>query len=310
MPKAQKKTRSPKPRTSPLASRNANASKQPPGSKKTSKPKKAAENDDNRVDSIQQSKATTGTHETSSPDPESANNYLILATLSNSANPTINRLLSLPPTLTFDKLHRVLQIAFGWTNSHMHDFHVSLIGDEDDKAGFMGHRTCLSIYPDPSDLPDDLRGESKAETEVTLADVYEKPEWKDKAEIEYEYDHGDSWIHQLSLLGRATPGTNAQVGAPKDVKVLCLTGQGHAAAEDAGGMYGWDDLKDAFKHPRKADNRERIDWYKSYCLNGGKSLDPHAFDVLDVNDGLSDAFYGGQPSGKSDDACAGCGKEL
>ena len=310
MPKAQKKTRSPKSRTTPLASRNANATKQPPGSKKTSKSKKALENDEARVTSPQPSTATKTNHGTSSPGSESANNYLILATLSGSANPTIDRLLSLPPSLTFDKVHQVLQIAFGWTNSHMHDFNVSLIDDDADGSGSMGGATCLNICPNPDSMPDDLMEQSKAETEVTLAEVYEKPEWKDKAQIEYEYDHGDSWGHQLSLLGRATPGTNAQFGAPSDVKIICLSGQGHPAAEDVGGVWGLEDLKDAFKHPRKAENRERIEWYKNGCLNGGKSFDPYDFDVMDVNDGLRDAFTENQVGGKSHDECAGCGKEL
>lgn len=306
MPKAQKNTRSPKSHAIPSATHNVKAPKQPSGSKRSSKRRETVDNDADRVSSPQLSKATTNAHDTSASDPENANNYLILATLSRSANPTINRLLSLPPTVTFDKLHRVLQIAFGWTNSHMHDFHVSLLGDGSE-AGFMGRSSCLTICPDPSDFPEDLREDSKAESEVTLADVYEKPEWKDKVEIEYEYDHGDGWCHQLSLLGRATLGTNAQFGAPKDVKILCLGGQGHPAAEDAGGIGGWENTKDAFKRPRKAESRLRIQWYKYMCLNGGKSLDPYAFDVLDVNDGLRGAFFPDQSSGKSDGACAGCG---
>ena len=307
MPKAQKKTCSSNSRATPLATRDANASKQPPGSKKTSKSKKAVEDEEGRLDSSQPSKANATSHEVSSADSQSASNYLILATLSGSTNPTITRLLSLPPSLTFDKLHRVLQISFGWTNSHMHDFNVSLI---DDEAGLMGPAPCLSICPDPSNLPDDLQEGSRAESEVALADVYEKPEWKDKANIEYEYDHGDSWNHHLALLGRATPGTNAQFGAPDDVKIICLGGQGHPAAEDVGGTWGWEDLKEAFKHPRKAENREQIDWFKNGCLNGDKNLDPYAFDVMDVNDGLRDAFADSQPREKAVDACEGCGKEL
>lgn len=304
MPKAQKKARSSNSRATPLATRDANASKQPPASKKTSESENAVEEEKTNVKA---SKSTATSHEVSSSDSENTNNYLILATLSGSTNPTITRLLSVPPSLTFDKLHHVLQISFGWTNSHMHDFNVLLV---DDEPGFMGHRPFLSLCPDPSDLPDDLRAETKAESEVSLADVYEKPEWKDKAEIEYEYDHGDGWSHHLALLGRATPGTNAQFGAPDSVKIICLDGQGHPAAEDVGGTCGWGGLKQAFKHPRKMENREQIDWYKNACLNGDKKLDPYAFDVLDVNDGLRDAFSENQPSEKPDDTCEECGKDL
>lgn len=311
MPKAQRKPRSSSTRATPLAARNANASKQPPGLDKTSKSKKVVESEKGPANSPQLSKATATSHEVSSADSDSACNYLILATLSGSTNPSITRLLSLPPSLTFDKLHGVLQISFGWTDSHMHDFNVSLV---DGEVGFMGPCPCLSIYPDPSHLPDDLRADSKAESEVTLADIYEKPEWKNKAQIDYEYDHGDGWNHHLALLGRATPGANAQFGAPNDVKILCLDGQGHPAAEDVGGTCGWRGLKEAFKHPRKAENREQVGWYKNGCLNGDKNLDSYAFDVLDVNDGLRDAFRDAFPKsqsrGDSDDACAGCKKDL
>lgn len=50
------------------------------------------------------------------------------------------------------------------------------------------------------------------------------------------------------------------------------------------------ELKEAFKHPQKADNRGRMDWYRKMCLNGDKDLDPYAFDILDVNCRLRDAF--------------------
>ena len=300
MPKAQKKSRSSDSRATPLAVCDANVSKRPQASKKSSKLDKNIENNaEIHVDSSK---------EISSVD---SRNYLILATLSGSTSPNITRLLSLPPSLTFDKLHGVLQISFGWTDSHMHVFNVSFV---DAEPGFMGPCPFLSLYSDPSYLPDDLRAESKAESEVTLADVYEDPEWKDKALIDYEYDHGDSWNHHLALLGRATPGTNAQFGAPDNVKILCLDGQGHPAAEDVGGTYGWRGLKEAFKHPRKAENRQQVEWYKNDCLNGDKNLDPYAFNVLDVNDGLRDAFRDAFPKsqsmGNSDDACEGCGKEF
>ena len=189
----------------------------------------------------------------------------------------------------------------------MHDFNVLLV---DDEPGFRGHRSFLALCPNPDGLPEDLKAYTMAESEVTLADVYEKPEWKDRAVIDYEYDHGDSWNHHLTLLGRATPGTNAQFGAPDHVKILCLNGQGHPAAEDAGGTCGWRGLKEAFKHPRKAENREQVDWYKNGCLNGDKSLDPYAFDILDVNDGLRDAFAEDKAREKADDTCEECGKDL
>lgn len=117
MPKAQKKT-STKARADPLAKGDANASKKPNQSTDTApKPSKNAT----------QSKAKSPTNTTDS----SESNYLILVRLNTSYDPTITRLLSLPPSLTFDKVHRVLQVVFGWANSHMHQFEVTLSSDED-----------------------------------------------------------------------------------------------------------------------------------------------------------------------------------
>ena len=296
MPKAPKKSLSSNSRATPLAT-----SERRPSWKKISKSKKGVE------DSAQSSKATIG-QKTPSADADSARNYLILVTLTGSTNPTITRLLSLPPSLTFEKLHDVLQISFGWTNSHLHNFHVTLVDDE--KINPMGALPILSIYADPEDMPEDLEHDCEAESDITLANVYEKPQWKDRAAIEYEYDFGDGWCHKFSLLGRATAGKNAQFGAPDDVKILCLDGQGHPAAEDAGGPCGWERLKKAFKDPREAENRGQIDWYKKFCLNGGKILDPYAFDILNVNDGLRDAFADSKPKENLHDTCAECGKDL
>lgn len=102
--------------------------------------------------------------------------------------------------------------------------------------------------------------------------------------LNYEYDMGDGWSHAFSLLGRAVPQMNAQMLAPPDARIFCLAGEGHACAEDCGGGGGWEDLKEAFKHPKKAENWERVSWYKSGCLNGDKKgLDPYKWDVILVN---------------------------
>lgn len=54
-----------------------------------------------------------------------AGNYLLLIYLMDTYEPSISRLLSVPPETTFDKLHEAIQIAFGWANSHMHQFEVN-----------------------------------------------------------------------------------------------------------------------------------------------------------------------------------------
>lgn len=38
--------------------------------------------------------------------------------------PRVSRVLELPVKLNFTQFHDVLQTAFGWTDSHLHQFHV------------------------------------------------------------------------------------------------------------------------------------------------------------------------------------------
>lgn len=93
--------------------------------------------------------------------------------------------------------------------------------------------------------------------EWTLRDVFERKEW-DKEDgtrttgqihLRYEYDIGDGWGHTIFLLGLAEKGLH-QVLAGREDNVpssLCFGGQGHPCAEDCGGQFGWDGLKEAFK---------------------------------------------------------------
>lgn len=46
--------------------------------------------------------------------PNSQSNYLVLVRQDTSWDPTVTRLLSLPPIMKFSELHRVLQVAFKW----------------------------------------------------------------------------------------------------------------------------------------------------------------------------------------------------
>jgi len=44
--------------------------------------------------------------------------------------PPIWRLIAIPETFSLNKLHHIIQIAFGWTNSHLYMF-----GDDENRIG-------------------------------------------------------------------------------------------------------------------------------------------------------------------------------
>ena len=75
----------------------------------------------------------------------------------------------------------------------------------------------------------------------------------------YEYDFGDGWEHQITVVGRDAPTRS----------FVCLAGSGHPAAEDVGGAYGWENLKEAYRAARPdASQRESRRWYQDQASNG------------------------------------------
>ncbi len=237
-------------------------------------------------------------HSTTTSGSDTGSNYLVLVHMTLSSDPIISRLLSLPPQLTFDKFHEVLQIAFGWANCHMHSFHVTLTDPVRQFPRPVLHLQAI-LY---DDIPDMI---TLPESNYTLDDVYSRrilssdvlanTEWEGKVtrememRLEYEYDMGDGWTHQITLLGRADPGLHRAMGGPDAPAILCLGGEGHPCAEDCGSSPGWENLKEIFTKPRTKDPDNLKAWYKRTCANGDpKGLDPWKWDIFEVNEGLGE----------------------
>ncbi|KAL8860191.1 MAG: hypothetical protein Q9178_003455 [Gyalolechia marmorata] len=285
MPKATKpKSRTASSRTNPLRSKNANTAKPP-----ADQPPTHSTSDENATQEKSAAAAPAQGHIIEADDER---NYLFTVAMTLSNDPMITRLLSVPPSLTFATFHQVLQIAFGWAGCHMHAFNVEMQLNDDDmpKSVLILQRTTdgdeddLGFWPNPQN-----------EKDWTLRDVFERKEWETEdgskisgqIQVRYEYDMGDSWDHQIVLLGRAEKGLhNVLGGGGEDTpKVLCIGGEGHPCAEDCGSEPGWEDLKNAFK--KQKGDKSRREWYKTMCANGDpKGLDPYKWDILDVNDQL------------------------
>jgi hypothetical protein len=66
---------------------------------------------------------------------------------------------------------------------------------------------------------------SVSECDYTLADIWDKEPYKGNVQVNYEYDHGDSWEHDITFLGKADPGLRKAMGIPLDDPVACLGGE-------------------------------------------------------------------------------------
>jgi hypothetical protein len=110
------------------------------------------------------------------------------------AEPPIWRRLDLSSGLRLDVVHQVLQVAFDWTDSHLHRF--SLGGHPFDQA------TQLFLCPYDAE-----EGELDDEGGVPAAGVRLNETLQESGDVlNYLYDYGDSW--ELSLrLEEVVPGT-------------------------------------------------------------------------------------------------------
>ncbi|SDF12311.1 plasmid pRiA4b ORF-3 family protein, partial [Rhodospira trueperi] len=94
--------------------------------------------------------------------------------------PPVMRHLEIPLSLRLDRLHTVLQVAMGWTDSHLWEFRIKGIG--------------FGI-PDPDwgfgDGPLDAR-------KAKLSDVLEDTGARS---FKYLYDFGDGWEHSIRIEG-------------------------------------------------------------------------------------------------------------
>lgn len=160
-------------------------------------------------------------------------------------NPPIWRRIQVTSDTGLSKLHYILQIVMGWTDSHLHQF---VIG-----------QTYYGI-PDMEDFR-----EVKNEIRYKISQVAPR----EKMKFLYEYDFGDGWEHEIIVekILQAVPGVHYP---------LCLAGKRACPPEDCGGIYGYADLLEAIMDPANSEHRAMMDWI-------GGDFEPEAFDLDAIN---------------------------
>lgn len=172
--------------------------------------------------------------------------------------PAITRTLELPNDLNFAQLHEVMQAAFGWTDSHLHQFHVG----------------GLTIGA-PEAIEDAAYGPRVFEaTEVQLKDLTFPYGVDPTLTITYQYDFGDDWRHTL-VLRRAEIEDEAKY--PR-----CIAGGRAAPPEDVGGHTGYADFLEAWLDPTHEEHKVVRRW-------AGKKFDPERFDLDATNKAIAKA---------------------
>jgi hypothetical protein len=177
--------------------------------------------------------------------------YQLKITLRGS-KPAIWRRLVVRADMRLDRLHTVIQIAMGWTNSHLHQFSAG--------SGF-----ALTFYGTPDPGFAGMGNQTLNEQRYTLADL--APAVRRK--FGYQYDFGDSWEHQVAVEKVLPP--DAAFRHP-----LCLAGANACPPEDCGGIWGYYNLIAILADPRHPEQVEMKEWI-------GEEFDPTEFDLDQVN---------------------------
>jgi hypothetical protein len=169
------------------------------------------------------------------------------------SKPPIWRRLTVPESITLERLHELIQIAFGWTDSHLHLFDID--GEE---------------YG-PADEWVETRSENiRLSRLVAVGDRFS-----------YVYDFGDDWRHTIQFEKRLPAGSG--LGG-----LRCIAGRRAGPPENCGGIYGYQDLLDVIANPERADE-ELLSWAAETLGTTTAQLpayDPARFDQVEINAAL------------------------
>ncbi|KAK4186007.1 MM3350-like domain-containing protein, partial [Podospora australis] len=187
----------------------------------------------------------------------------------------------------FEALHHALQAAFGWATVHTYDFTVKdpnfrppadmmeamqqMIHSHGDEPllGVSRLEYLLRLRDPHSQNSIDSMHECKRRHPNTVEKNVNKPKlWQvldDPAYevtpgkgLEYTYDFGDNWVHDITIEGRADANELIEV----------LRGEGHPIAEDVGGWKGWNELKEAYNSTRpNREQRDKMRWFERKSAN-------------------------------------------
>ncbi len=172
--------------------------------------------------------------------------YQLKATIVGS-KPVIWRQILVPGGITLADLHKVMQIAFGWTDTHLHEFSVKGIS-----------------YADKN--PEMEMDESEDEARVRLQDIAPKA----RNSFLYIYDFGDDWQHKITVEKIVDQDERFSGRA------VCIDGALSGPQEDCGGIFDYNSMLAILKnpdHPEYEETKERL----------GDYFDPEECDLEQIN---------------------------
>jgi Plasmid pRiA4b ORF-3-like protein len=165
--------------------------------------------------------------------------------------PPIWRVFEFPGRYTLKRLHPLLQILFGWNDSHLHEFEIQ--GE---------------LYTDP-EFADPYYGRGELDESVPFHKLVKKG-----SSFSYRYDFGDSWQVSIKVVDHRP----LEAGE----RPICLDGKRAGPLDDCGGTTGYEELCEVLRNPN-------CDEYISMRTWAGKWA-AEEFDLERINKRISRRF--------------------
>ncbi len=176
--------------------------------------------------------------------------------LEEAPNP-IWRLIDVPENYSFWDLHVAIQDSMGWLDYHLHEFRATRPKSRLRKPVGLPH--------DEEMLPEVLPG-----WQVPLTRFFQKP----GDVMEYLYDFGDGWTHEVTLAGMI-------LAEPERRYPACIDGAGACPPEDCGGVWGYQRLLAVIRDEQHEEREELVGWLRGMNSDNWP-FDPMRFDRASV----------------------------
>ncbi|NPV91062.1 MAG: hypothetical protein HPY50_09860 [Firmicutes bacterium] len=169
--------------------------------------------------------------------------------------PPIWRQILVPRGITFNKLHKIIQTAFGWQGYHLFEF------------DFGDVKVCI---PEPGYDPELYLGIKELNAKRTKIDSL----LTERKKCIYTYDFGDEWKHEVVLEGLIP----VQEGIRYPV---CTDGARQGPPEDVGGAPGYREFLKIIRNPKHPEHDECLEWVEMQTGDG--KFNPEYFSLEEIN---------------------------
>ena len=189
--------------------------------------------------------------------------YRIKITLKDT-EPLIWRMVIIPGGITFKRLHDIIQFSMGWDDRYLYDFNI-----KEEKLRITIDEEAIAEYDFYSKKKltkkNDPYGYIARMLEITpmLCSKVKIDKYLSQYKtIEYVYDFGDYWKHEITLEEVVE---DYQYDHP-----TCIEGEGACPPEDVGGIHGYTAFLQAIddkKHPEHDKLKEWAGPYYNYTFD-------------------------------------------